>query len=112
MRPARSPVRRGATPGRSAAAPPPAAPAPRIGALTAHAQVSEASELGVAAHAAGQIADQQVRNRGTIGGSLAHGDSASDMPAVLLASEGSVVVRGPNGEREIAAADLFVDFLT
>jgi carbon-monoxide dehydrogenase medium subunit len=84
----------------------------RIGALTTHAEVSQASELGVAAHAAGKIADQQVRNRGTIGGSLAHGDSASDMPAVLLACEGSVVARGPNGEREIAAADLFQGFLT
>jgi aerobic carbon-monoxide dehydrogenase medium subunit len=84
----------------------------RIGALTTHAEVSQASDLGVAAHAAGKIADQQVRNRGTIGGSLAHGDSASDMPAVLLASEGSVVARGPNGEREIAAADLFQGFLT
>lgn len=84
----------------------------RIGALTTHAEVSQASHLGVAAHAAGKIADQQVRNRGTIGGSLAHGDSASDMPAVLLACEGSVVARGPNGEREIAAADLFQGFLT
>jgi carbon-monoxide dehydrogenase medium subunit len=84
----------------------------RIGALTTHAQVSQASELGVAAEAAGKIADQQVRNRGTIGGSLAHGDAASDMPAVLLATEGSVIARGPNGEREIAAADLFQDFLT
>jgi carbon-monoxide dehydrogenase medium subunit len=84
----------------------------RIGALTTHAAVSQASELGVAAHAAGQIADQQVRNRGTIGGSLAHGDSASDLPAVLLACDGSVVARGPGGEREIAAADLFQGFLT
>jgi carbon-monoxide dehydrogenase medium subunit len=84
----------------------------RIGALTTHAAVSQASEPGVAAHAAGKIADQQVRNRGTIGGSLAHGDSASDMPAVLLACDGSVVARGPNGEREIAAADLFKSFLT
>jgi carbon-monoxide dehydrogenase medium subunit len=84
----------------------------RIGALTTHAKVSEASELGLAAHAAGKIADQQVRNRGTIGGSLAHGDSASDLPAVLMAAEGSVVARGPGGEREIAAADLFQDFLT
>jgi carbon-monoxide dehydrogenase medium subunit len=84
----------------------------RIGALTTHATVSQAAELGVAARAAGKIADQQVRNRGTIGGSLAHGDSASDMPAVLLATEGSVVARGPNGEREIAAADLFEGFLT
>jgi carbon-monoxide dehydrogenase medium subunit len=84
----------------------------RIGALTTHAAVSQATELGVAAHAAGKIADQQVRNRGTIGGSLAHGDSASDMPAVLLATEGSVVARGPGGEREIAAGDLFEGFLT
>jgi carbon-monoxide dehydrogenase medium subunit len=84
----------------------------RIGAMTTHAAVSEASELGVAAHAAGQIADQQVRNRGTIGGSLAHGDSASDLPAVLLACDGSVIAQGPNAEREIAAADLFEGFLT
>jgi carbon-monoxide dehydrogenase medium subunit len=83
-----------------------------IGALTTHAAVSQAQELGVAALAAGKIADQQVRNRGTIGGSLAHGDSASDMPAVLLATDGSVVARGPGGEREIAARDLFQGFLT
>jgi carbon-monoxide dehydrogenase medium subunit len=84
----------------------------RIGALTTHAQISQASELGVAAEAAGKIADQQVRNRGTIGGSLAHGDAASDLPAVLLAAEGSVMAQGPNGEREIPAAELFQDFLT
>jgi carbon-monoxide dehydrogenase medium subunit len=84
----------------------------RIGALTTHAQLSQESELGVVAEAAGKIADQQVRNRGTIGGSLAHGDSASDLPAVLLAAEGSVVARGPGGEREIAAGQLFEDFLT
>jgi carbon-monoxide dehydrogenase medium subunit len=84
----------------------------RIGAMTTHAAVSQASELGVAAHAAGKIADQQVRNRGTIGGSLAHGDSASDMPAVLLACDGSVVAQGPNAEREIPAAELFQGFLT
>jgi carbon-monoxide dehydrogenase medium subunit len=83
-----------------------------IGALTTHAQLSQEAALGVAAEAAGKIADQQVRNRGTIGGSLAHGDSASDLPAVLVAAEGSVVARGPGGEREIAAADLFQDFLT
>ena len=84
----------------------------RIGAMTTHAEISQAAELGVAAEAAGKIADQQVRNRGTIGGSLAHGDAASDLPAVLLAAEGRVMVQGPNGEREIAAADLFQDFLT
>ena len=83
-----------------------------IGALTSHAEVAKATELGVAAHAAGLIADQQVRNRGTIGGSIAHGDPAADLPGVLLALEGSVVARGPDGEREIAASDLFQDYLT
>jgi carbon-monoxide dehydrogenase medium subunit len=85
----------------------------RIGALTTHAQVSQSSELGLAAETAGKIADQQVRNRGTIGGSLVHGDPAADMPAVLLASDGSVTARAAGGtSREIAAADLFQDYLT
>ena len=84
----------------------------RIGALTTHAQVAASQELGLAAHAASKIADQQVRNRGTIGGSLAHGDPAADMLAVLLATEGSVHVQSPNADRDIAAADLFVDYLT
>lgn len=84
----------------------------RIGALTTHAQVAASNDLGLAAHAASKIADQQVRNRGTLGGSLAHGDPAADMLAVLLASEGSVHVQSPNADREIAAADLFVDYLT
>jgi aerobic carbon-monoxide dehydrogenase medium subunit len=84
----------------------------KIGALTTHAELSQSDELGVMALAAGKIADQQVRNRGTIGGSLAHGDSASDLPAVLLACEGSVFVHSPNNEREIAARDLFEGFLT
>ena len=53
-----------------------------------------------------------MRNRGTIGGSLSHGDPASDLPAVLLASEGEVTLRGPNGERTVAAADLFQEYLT
>ncbi|HYM57575.1 MAG TPA: xanthine dehydrogenase family protein subunit M [Solirubrobacteraceae bacterium] len=84
----------------------------RIGAMTRHADLQETTELGVVAVAAAQIADQQVRNRGTIGGSLAHGDPASDLPAVLLALDGEVTARGPNGERTIAAADLFQDYLT
>jgi carbon-monoxide dehydrogenase medium subunit len=84
----------------------------RLGALTRHAAVAREQGLGLAAHAAGTIADQQVRNRGTIGGSLAHGDSAADMPAILLAYEGSVVIRGQAGaEREVAAGDLFQDYL-
>jgi carbon-monoxide dehydrogenase medium subunit len=84
----------------------------RIGTLTRHADLQDTPELGVASVAAGQIADQQVRNRGTIGGSLAHGDPASDLPAVLLALEGQVSAQGPNGLRQIAAADLFQDYLT
>jgi carbon-monoxide dehydrogenase medium subunit len=84
----------------------------QIGALTPHATVAGSSELGLAATVAGTIADPQVRHRGTIGGSLAHGDPASDLPAVLLAGEGSVAVQGPNGQRSIAAADLFEDYLT
>jgi aerobic carbon-monoxide dehydrogenase medium subunit len=82
-----------------------------IGAMTTHHQVATGG-LGLASDAAATIADQQVRNRGTIGGSLAHGDTASDMPAVLLACEGEVVARGPNGERTIAASELFQDYLT
>jgi carbon-monoxide dehydrogenase medium subunit len=84
----------------------------RIGPMTRHADLQDTTELGVVARAASEIADQQVRNRGTIGGSLAHGDPASDLPTVLLAAEGSVTARGPNGERSIAAADLFQDYLT
>jgi carbon-monoxide dehydrogenase medium subunit len=84
----------------------------RIGAMTRHADLQDTPELGVASRAASLIADQQVRNRGTIGGSLAHGDPASDLPAVLLALEGEVSAQGPNGLRSIAAADLFQDYLT
>ncbi|MCW2954544.1 MAG: xanthine dehydrogenase family protein subunit [Conexibacter sp.] len=84
----------------------------RIGALTRHADLQAREDLGVVAQAAALIADQQVRNRGTIGGSLAHGDPASDLPAVLLALEGAVTVRGRAGTREIAASDLFEDYLT
>jgi aerobic carbon-monoxide dehydrogenase medium subunit len=83
-----------------------------IGAMTRHHAVATDPALGLAARAAATIADQQVRNRGTIGGSLAHGDPASDMPAVLVAAEGSVTARGASGERRIAAADLFQDYLT
>jgi carbon-monoxide dehydrogenase medium subunit len=83
----------------------------RVGAMTTHHQVAT-GELGLASAAAATIADQQVRNRGTIGGSLAHGDTAADLPAVLLAYEGEVMARGASGERTIAASDLFEDYLT
>jgi carbon-monoxide dehydrogenase medium subunit len=84
----------------------------RIGAMTRHHAVASETGLGLASRAAATIADQQVRNRGTLGGSLAHGDPASDMPAVLLAAEGSVTIRGEAGEREVAAAELFQDYMT
>jgi aerobic carbon-monoxide dehydrogenase medium subunit len=83
----------------------------RVGAMTTHHQVATGG-LGLASAAAATIADQQVRNRGTIGGSLAHGDTASDMPAVLLACEGDVTARASAGERTIAASELFQDYLT
>jgi aerobic carbon-monoxide dehydrogenase medium subunit len=84
----------------------------RIGAMTRHHDVASNPDLGLAATAAATIADQQVRNRCTLGGSLAHGDPASDMPAVLLAAEGTIVIRGESGEREVAAGDFFEDYLT
>jgi aerobic carbon-monoxide dehydrogenase medium subunit len=84
----------------------------RIGAMTPHVAMVRETGLGLASKVAGTIADPQVRHRGTIGGSIAHGDPASDQPAILLAYEGSVVVRGDAGEREIAAAELFQDYLT
>ncbi|MEA2132588.1 MAG: aerobic carbon-monoxide dehydrogenase medium subunit [Solirubrobacteraceae bacterium] len=83
-----------------------------IGAMTTHTAMANEAGLGLIAEVASTIADPQVRNRGTIGGSLAHGDPASDQLAILLAYEGSVVVRGASGEREVAAADLFEDYLT
>ena len=84
----------------------------RIGAMTPHAMLQDTPELGVVSRAASLIADQQVRNRGTIGGSIAHADPASDLPNVVKALEAEVTVRGPNGERTVACADLFVDYLT
>jgi carbon-monoxide dehydrogenase medium subunit len=82
-----------------------------FGAMVRHHEVATGG-FGLPSAAAATIADQQVRNMGTIGGTLAHGDPASDLPAILLAHEGSVVLRGPGGEREVAAADFFEDFLT
>ncbi len=84
----------------------------RLGAMTTHHEV-DAAGLGLASMAAHTIADQQVRNRGTIGGTLAHGDRASDMPSVLLALEGKVTAMKPGGQaREIGMADLITGFMT
>jgi len=86
-----------------------------IGGLTRHHTLETDPLVRAAAPllacAAAHVGDPQVRHRGTLGGSLAHGDPASDLPAVLLALRGTVVARGPRGEREIAADDFFVDFL-
>jgi aerobic carbon-monoxide dehydrogenase medium subunit len=79
----------------------------RIGAMSRHADAAAEAGLGLVSVAAGAIADQQVRNRGTVVGSLAHGDPASDLPAVVLAAEGSVTAQGPGGTREIVAGELF-----
>jgi carbon-monoxide dehydrogenase medium subunit len=84
----------------------------RIGTMTRHAEVQDREDLGAYAAVAHGIADQQVRNRGTVGGSLAHGDPASDWPTAMLAAEGSVTAVGPGGPREIPAAELFLDYLT
>jgi carbon-monoxide dehydrogenase medium subunit len=84
----------------------------RIGAMTSHSAMERETALGLPSVVASTIADPQVRYRGTLGGSLAHGDPASDQLAILLAYEGSVVVRGAGGEREIPAAELFQDYLT
>src|SRR6185437_14747463 len=87
-----------------------------IGALTTHYELTRdplvAAHCGLLAEAAGMIADPAVRHRGTIGGALAHADPAGDLPAVALALEATFTVRGSSGDREIPAADFFVDYLT
>ncbi len=84
----------------------------RIGALTPHAELEHTPDLGVVSVVAGTIADPQVRNRGTIGGSLAHGDPASDLPAAMLICEASVTLQGAGGQqRTVDIADFFRDYL-
>jgi aerobic carbon-monoxide dehydrogenase medium subunit len=86
-----------------------------IGALTRHADVERSDVLAADApllcHVAGQVGDPQVRHRGTIGGSVAHGDPASDLPAALLALRATLVATGPTGERSIPVDDFFTGFL-
>ena len=87
-----------------------------IGAMTRHMDVETSDVLKqhapLLAHAAGHVGDPQVRHRGTIGGSIAHSDSASDLPATTLAMGATYVAKGPIGTREIAAGDFFEGFLT
>ena len=86
-----------------------------IGALTRHMDVEKspilAQHVPLLAHAAGYVGDPQVRHRGTIGGTIAHADPASDLPATTLALGATYVVQGPNGTREIKAADFYKGFL-
>jgi carbon-monoxide dehydrogenase medium subunit len=88
----------------------------KIGALTTHAAVAASEELKEAcpilAEAAALIADPQVRNRGTIGGSLANADPASDYPTLITALDATLIATGPKGEREIEARKFFKDLFT
>jgi carbon-monoxide dehydrogenase medium subunit len=89
-----------------------------IGALTRHRDLETSellrAEVPLLAHAASQVGDPQVRHRGTIGGSISHGDPASDLPAVVLALGGTFVARGSSragGERTVPATEFFRGFL-
>ena len=86
-----------------------------IGALTRHREI-HFNELvnehcGILGYAAGLLGDPSVQHRGTIGGVLAHGDPAGDMPSVMCALEGEVVIQGPEGERTVPALEFFKDYL-
>ena len=86
-----------------------------IGALTTHHAIETSdvlkAHLPLLAHATAKVGDPQVRHRGTLGGALSHGDPAADHPAILLALGGEMVLRGPGGERRVAADDFFTGFL-
>jgi carbon-monoxide dehydrogenase medium subunit len=88
----------------------------RIGALSTHAELAASADVrqsaAALAEAAAGVGDPTVRNRGTIGGNVAHADPASDLPTVLVALEAGVVAVGPKGERTIAAADFFTGIMT
>lgn len=88
----------------------------RIGALTTHYEMASSAlvrlQCPLLSETAGHIGDVQVRNMGTIGGSLAHADPAADWPAAMLAAEASIVVESLAGRREIAAGEFFLDPFT
>jgi carbon-monoxide dehydrogenase medium subunit len=88
----------------------------RVGALARHVQLERSpivrSSYPLLYEAARGIGDPQVRNRGTLAGSIAHADPASDWPAALLAYDGEVVANGPKGERVLPARQFYVDILT
>jgi carbon-monoxide dehydrogenase medium subunit len=82
-----------------------------VGAMTRHHEVATspllAADIPLLAHTAAEVGDPQIRHRGTIGGSVAHGDAASDLPATLLALDATFVVRGAGGTRSVPAAEFF-----
>lgn len=86
-----------------------------IGAMTRHTDMERdatlAEHCGLIAYTASLVGDPQVRHRGTIGGSVSHGDAASDLPSALLALDANFVVKGSGGERTVAAGDFFEDYL-
>lgn len=87
----------------------------KIGALTTYAEIIDSDKLAdfpVLTDATKQVGDPSVRNRGTIGGSMAHNDPAADLTAVVLALNGSVTAQGKDGSRDVALDDLFVGLLT
>jgi carbon-monoxide dehydrogenase medium subunit len=67
-------------------------------------------QLPLLGRAASTVGDRQVRARGTVGGAVVHGDPAADLPAVLVALDATLLLRGPSGDREVPVADFFVDF--
>jgi carbon-monoxide dehydrogenase medium subunit len=87
-----------------------------IGAATVHHDVASSSVLRqkcpMVSDAAGEIGDPQVRNRGTLGGSLAHADPSADYPAVMLALDAGIHISGPGGARVVRASDFFQDLFT
>jgi len=86
-----------------------------IGALTRHHDVENSdmvkSQVPLLAKATANVGDPQVRHRGTIGGSTAHGDPASDIPSALLALRATMVIQGPDGQREVPVDEFFTGFL-
>ncbi len=88
----------------------------RLGALTTHAELASSAELRSSvpslAEAAALVGDPAVRNRGTIGGNVAHADPASDLPTVLVALDARLVVVGSNGDRTIPAVEFFTGIMT
>lgn len=85
-----------------------------IGALATHHMVESSDVLAehcpLIKAVAAQVGDPQVRHRGTLGGTLAHADPASDLPAAILALDGTIVVEGPNGQRRVEATDFFTGY--